>query len=86
MSQKPNSIRQSPPVRIPNPHPTFCQISQTAEQALVACASMRDAVQQLRDRLINCHHCSAVDKCDLHEHFNLLVDQSIAEINEEWGW
>jgi hypothetical protein len=63
-----------------------CSITLAANQALRACKTTRSALQRLRDSLITCPNCPAVERCELHEHFNLLVDQAVAAIHEEWGW
>jgi len=86
MSCNTNRTSQSPAQENPKLNAKDCTIAAAAEQALAACASTRSALQQLRDHLISCQLCTAVDKCDLYEHFNLKVDQSLAEINDEWGW
>jgi hypothetical protein len=86
MNTKFSSTNQSSHAELQHPNPQDCLIPMAADQALAACVSMRVALQKLRDRLISCYQCSAFDDCHLHEHFNLLVDQAIEEINEDWGW
>jgi hypothetical protein len=86
MNRKPDCNDQSQAQDNPKPNTTNCTIRTAGEQTLAACATTRSALQQLRDYLISCQICPAVDKCDLCEHFNLQVDQSIAEINDDWGW
>jgi len=63
-----------------------CPISLAANQALRACKTARCALQNLRECLFKCPDCAAVENCELHEHFNQLVDQAVAAIREEWGW
>ena len=63
-----------------------CPINIAANRALRTCKITRCALQILRDCLINCPDCPAVDSCELHEDFNQLVDQAVAGIREEWGW
>ena len=63
-----------------------CSIAQAANQALRACKATRGALQQLRESIFNCPHCPAVEDCELPEHFNLLVDQAVSNLIEEWGW
>ena len=63
-----------------------CSISLAANQALRTCKATRSALQQLRESIFNCPHCPAVEDCELHEHFNLLVDQAVSNLIEEWGW
>jgi len=63
-----------------------CSISLAANQALRACKATRVALQQLRENIFNCPHCPAVEDCELPEHFNLLVDQAVSNLIEEWGW
>ena len=63
-----------------------CPIAQYTEQAQRASKATLLALQRLRECLINCASCPDSRSCELHEHFNLLVDQSVAEIIEEWGW
>lgn len=86
MKRKSGCTDQSRAQENPKPNATICTIRTAGEQTLAACATTRSALQQLRDHLISCQICPAVDKCDLWEHFNLQVDQSIAEINDDWGW
>ncbi len=63
-----------------------CSISLAANQALRACKTTRGALQHLRESIFNCPLCPAVEDCELHEHFNLLVDQAVSNLIEEWGW
>ena len=86
MNWNSNCSSQTETQESPKSNAANCMITTAAEQTLAACASTRTALQQLRDHLIGCQICPAVDKCDLYEHFNLKVDQSLAEINDEWGW
>jgi hypothetical protein len=63
-----------------------CSISLAANQAMRACKATRSALGSLREGLISCPHCPAVKRCELHEFFNLLIDQAVAALSEEWGW
>ena len=63
-----------------------CSISLAANQALRACKATRSALGSLREGLISCPHCPAVKRCELHEYFNLLIDQAVAALSVEWGW
>lgn len=63
-----------------------CSISLAANQTLRACKATRSALGSLREGLISCPHCPAVNRCELHEYFNLLIDQAVAALSEEWGW
>ena len=63
-----------------------CPIAQSADKALRASKATRLALHRLRESLINCTSCPIYGSCELGEHFNLLVDQAVAEIIEEWGW
>jgi len=68
------------------PEPPYCSISWSADQALCACKTASCAIQQLRESIINCPECPAIERCELHEQFNLLIDQAVSAISEEWGW
>ena len=86
MNEKSISKRNHQGLENLQPNSANCTMTTAGEQCLAACATTRSALQQLRDLLISCQICPAVDKCDLCEHFNLQVDQSLAEINDDWGW
>ena len=73
----------------PEPAPAMmlnCPITLAANRALRACKMARCTLQNLRDSVIKCPDCMAVEGCELHEYFNQLVDQAVAAIREEWGW
>jgi hypothetical protein len=63
-----------------------CSVSLSANQALRACRASRSTIKSLRENLINCPLCPLKEHCELQEHFNLLVDQAVSAIIEEWGW
>ncbi len=63
-----------------------CSMPLAANQALQACKTTRFALQELRECLIACPDCPAVDRCELHEHFSLIIDQAVAGVIDEWGW
>jgi hypothetical protein len=86
MNEKSISTRNPQALDKSQPNPANCTITTAGERCLAACGRTKSALQQLRDLLISCQICPAVDKCDLSEHFNLQVDQSLAEINDDWGW
>ena len=65
----------------------YCPIARFAHQALHASKTTQLALHNLREScFINCANCPVSRSCELSEHFNLLVDQAVAEILEEWGW
>jgi len=63
-----------------------CPVNQYANNVLRSSKETRRALRRLRQILMNCDICPAIEQCDLREHFNMQVDQAIAQINEEWGW
>lgn len=69
-----------------DPAAVDCSVSLSANQALRACIAGRSAIKSLRENLINCSRCPVIERCALHEHFNLLVDQAVSAIIDEWGW
>lgn len=63
-----------------------CPVTQQANNVLRSTKETRRALRRLRQSLMNCDRCSAIEHCELRDHFNMQVDQAIAQINEEWGW
>jgi hypothetical protein len=64
----------------------LCRVSQQTNQVLRSSNETLHALRRLRQCLLNCDICPALEQCELREHFNLQIDLVIAEINEEWGW
>ncbi|MFN2213536.1 MAG: hypothetical protein ACK2UM_02220 [Anaerolineales bacterium] len=63
-----------------------CQIACLFDQVQRSCAATRDLLSQFREALISCSQCPTSVCCELSEQFNLLVDQAVSNIIEEWGW
>lgn len=63
-----------------------CSISLAGDNALLACKNTCSALKELRESLIKCHDCPMLERCELPEHLNLLVDQAVSALSEEWGW
>jgi len=63
-----------------------CPVIQQANNVVRSSKETRRALRRLRQSLMNCDICPALEQCDLREHFNMQVDKAISQINEEWGW
>ena len=63
-----------------------CPVREQATVAMKSSKETRRALRRLRETLLNCGICPAVNQCEFQEEFNLQIDMVIAEINEEWGW
>lgn len=63
-----------------------CPVIQHANDVLSSGKETQRALRQLRQSLINCENCPAFGHCEMREHFNMQVDQVVAQILEEWGW
>jgi hypothetical protein len=63
-----------------------CPVKQYANNVTRSGKETLRGLRLLRKSLMNCEICSAFGQCQLREHFNMQVDQVIAQIVEEWGW
>ena len=63
-----------------------CHLEMEADFTLLAFKCSQRVLNRFRESLIKCQACPDFDLCKLHEQRQALLDRSLSELNEEWGW